>query len=1009
MLDFRVFFWGWLVFLLALWTGCGGNGNSFVVTQDSNLGVSPSVEPLNGQLVVAEGGNLFRVDRQGLDQVQLTEGFLDSDPHIHPQGSSIVFARRGLSGGLQGVFRIAPDGSQVTNLTSDFKLDAYSPDFSSDGTQIAFAAGDRSRQIFVMNADGSALRALTEGQSDDHPSFSSDGRFVVFHRAFGSQSKICKVAIEGGAVAELTDGSQQDMNPFFLSGTDTVLFLRGGQLWQMDDDHHPDDIAGLSRVSPVSLTVLQASHAPDGGGIFLLARPSVLAQTEEKFTLWHMDDDGTGISKRDGEMQAESLALSSAKTQSIPPNEVQVELVNDSGLPDDQVFVLLQTPQTTNQRVTGPLKLLTNSGSADVSGAAVPMSSLGSPTKTLVSTFTKETRSIYSLAIQNLVSGQLNVSYHQPVEIQNGASPTAQTPYRFDKMEITYIESARGGGGNLTSIDFYGIPIQVEVFHQGQTRPDPLQTKTFYASTPTLLKTLAGLGSEMNSGDGWCKTTSGTTFDPNNSDFSAFARVLSPNTIAAADTPQARPTPYPSFENYLASLSGQTFQLNGAQHGGYSYTATVQSDGNGGYDIVCRGTTREAPGAPAHPDLDQLAPNLTVTVHFPKGQAGPPSDPAKSMDFFTYACVANKDSYSIEGFPFTGPDDAAINRKVGYANSTAYGSIVGDVQAALNFGYPDSNFVAPGEDVDAMFGSPVVLPYPFPFGGARVNSVKADDGFYNPYASIFYYLSDSYGHPYSDRLDAASPLYTLRAGDTVRVTFLPDVRLDAPRVSVTGSTADSLSLSWQAVPNATSYSVSILPETVDTKVVEAGTSVTLTGLSPGVPYLVTVVANGVGGISSNSLPVQGLTAGARSPLAAGPANFQMSLNLPNNMSNLSDMEILIDGQPVGTQTNADFNLAFGTHVLDLQIRSRSRGTVVYRNNYFVDLDAIDPAKTHFGFGLPLMLQYNLLDLAVSGIGKGPNDPQPANGYPLTGNGLVLGTPFTPKPFYRFFPTVFPDV
>jgi len=683
---------------------------------------------------------------------------------------------------------------------------------------------------------------------------------------------------------------------------------------------------------------------------------------------------------------------------SPPPNQVTVEMVNDSGLEDNQVFVMVSTPEAAGQQIQGPITLVSNSGSSSVSGTGVSLASLGAmPGKIVQSPFTGKARPVYSFAIDNLKSGQVNFSYNTPVKIVNGAAPTANEKYRFDKMEITYLSANRSGGGNLTSIDFYAIPLQVEVFHAGSDTPDPLQTKSFYASTGTLLQTLAAMSSGMASGAGWSRAVDGTTFHPRSTDFTSFARILSPNTIAAADNTAASCAPYPSFAAYLQSLVGMSFALNGTQNGGYRYTATVQSDGTGGFEIVCTGTTNQTPAPPPPPGQDQqpvpaVAGNATVTLHLPKGQ------PGQSMDFFIYACVANQNSYSVEGYPFSG-DTATINRQVGYINSTAYGSLVGDVQAALDFGYPNGKFVAPNADIDALFGTPVVLPYPYPYGGARTRN----DGFYNPYAGMLYYLSDAYGHPFSDRLDAASPLYQLVAGDTIRITILPDVRLDAPIVSITGQTDTSLSLSWNAVEGATGYSIALSPApggngTTSIPAAPGPTqSTTLSGLSAGTPYLVSVTATGPNATSSNSLPVQGVTAGTRAPANQGVIKFQANLNLPNGLSNLADLQVSINGQPVSPTRNASIAADFGGNVVGLAIQSKSSGQTVYLGNYFLTFVSQD-GGTQFTFGEPFTFQYNLTPLTTA---------PPGDRFPVAGNPLVVGTPFTPKPFFEFFQTVFP--
>ncbi len=97
------------------------------------------------------------------------------------QASRIAFIRD------DNVFTMKPDGSAVRQLTSlpadtGAAFDAWSP----DGRQIAFDRfpPDAPAQIWVMNADGSAQHLLLDDPSYDDftPSFSPDGRFVIFTR-----------------------------------------------------------------------------------------------------------------------------------------------------------------------------------------------------------------------------------------------------------------------------------------------------------------------------------------------------------------------------------------------------------------------------------------------------------------------------------------------------------------------------------------------------------------------------------------------------------------------------------------------------------------------------------------------------------------------------------------------------------------------------------------------------------------------------------------------------------
>ena len=684
------------------------------------------------------------------------------------------------------------------------------------------------------------------------------------------------------------------------------------------------------------------------------------------------------------------------------PNQVIVELVNDSDNPggDETLFILFDTPKDSGT-VAG-IELLENSGSASASATGVALSTVWPAGKSgqpeLVSHYTGKTRPIYSFTLSDVDSGRLTFSYETPAAIVDGNAPTATENYRYDKLELTYLGENRSGGGNLTAIDFFAIPLQVDIIHWGETTPDPLQSKSIYASTPTILSTLKALAPDTmgpafrNTSDEEFHFTAGESLD-----LSTFARVLSPNTIAAASATGSA-APYPGFggaKGYLQTLVGKSYQLNGAQYGGYKYKATFASDGQGGYTVHCVGETTAVPAAP-------LPANADVTLNLPADQ----------LDFFIYATVANMASYSVAGFPFVDDSVLTAEDKVKLANASPYGAMVGDIQAALNFGYLGGRFDASvadptaTQDIDAYYSS-VLLPYAYPYVGARINN----DGFYNPYAALFYYLSDAYGHPYSDRLAAASPLYSLRAGDTVRITILNDNRLDTPLVSVSSADTTTLDLSWPTVPNATGYTVELSPDPSQANGPfdqQSGPSQsrTISGLTPGTAYLVSVAATGTANdqaIRSAVLPVQGVTAAAPeiapADITAGDdlPTFKLNLGLTPNFSGMS---YVVNGQSVGFDDDASVEAAIGTNTLNLSILDANQ-TVVYRGTYFITLNADGESADHFDVGSPFALEYNLTPLTQAGPPGTPPYPLGPN-YPLT-----IGTPFTPKPYYQYFEVLFP--
>jgi len=103
-----------------------------------------------------------------------------SDPVWSPDGRKIAFVRLNTR---HGVYVINADGSAVRNLTPKPRGAAYSaPTWSPDGRKIAFSSErDGNSEIYLMNADGSGQRNLTSDLAyDDDPAWSPDGRKITF-------------------------------------------------------------------------------------------------------------------------------------------------------------------------------------------------------------------------------------------------------------------------------------------------------------------------------------------------------------------------------------------------------------------------------------------------------------------------------------------------------------------------------------------------------------------------------------------------------------------------------------------------------------------------------------------------------------------------------------------------------------------------------------------------------------------------------------------------------------
>ena len=330
------------------------------------------------------------------------------------------------------------------------------------------------------------------------------------------------------------------------------------------------------------------------------------------------------------------LAVLDAGAANASPFNVQV--VNDSGQPAQNVYLELQNTSSTDGQLANetprPLSQIRNS----------------------------------TFSLGEFEAGRLYVSFGAPVR----TNEENHAPTRYDKIEFT-----NPGVANLTAVDFFAIPFDLQALDGSGAQLD--EALTYRCYTATVLKALRALApsAEVDSGG-------------------QFVRFLSP---------QLSPASYPSMAPYVHSMVGQTIEV--ADTFGsekvptktITYTGTFKSDGS----ITLEGTLKPASG-PATTGLALHIPGSTLPEAIYTGNGaftvgGNPADVSENNEYSViYRDVVAGFALGYWGGRYGNstadwlrkPDFAAARAgATPYAAWDEYASTIGEYSAAYGYSFHD--------------------------------------------------------------------------------------------------------------------------------------------------------------------------------------------------------------------------------------------------------------------------------------------------------------------------------
>jgi polyisoprenoid-binding protein YceI len=242
-------------------------------------------------------GGIFVIRGGSAAPTQLTDaqsvGSIDDEPAWSADGRQIAFVRFP-SERPPDVWLMGADGTGQRTLTNNAEV--QSPAWSPDGRSLAAAAasGPRPALKLIDVSTGQVRDLFADPGAESSPEWSPDGRSIAFTllRQGATNEDIYTINPDGSGLRQLTSDPAYDYEPHWSPDGKRIAFIRAGAIWVMDADG-----GNATRLTP-AIRADSPTWSPDGTRLaFVIAGTGLMNAGDERRDLWFVNADGSGLAR----------------------------------------------------------------------------------------------------------------------------------------------------------------------------------------------------------------------------------------------------------------------------------------------------------------------------------------------------------------------------------------------------------------------------------------------------------------------------------------------------------------------------------------------------------------------------------------------------------------------------------------------------------------------------------------------------------------------------------------